>query len=637
MKIQLFDGGISRYIAPQLLELNQGVVYENIDNAVGILTPVKQALNSALAVGKFPYYFRAGAEWIASETQLSYVEFQNRLYCSDGSAPKKYAGSGVWHRLGIAAPTSKVSLVKTDTPEPLTEVKVENKTDIGDLPASELLYRIVNVANGYYSKTLDVTVGASTTNTATVSTYSSYPPNYSGPPLYAQAALRMSLKYRSIKFTGLKGPIGEKAILYRLYDGKYRKLTELTSLAAEYIDSVHDISASEELDETKFGPMSGVYSYVYTFYNSKDGAESAPSPVSAEIDVGAGKVTVSNLRVSTDPQVDKKRLYRVGGNVATFTLVTTLPNATTSYLDKVKDVDLESVLLASTEYDPAPAGLKYLVEAYAMLFGAVGPKLYFTPIGVPNAWPALNFIDFSEEITGVGVVANGLLVFTKYRTYVVSGTGPSTLTKYLLSGDQGCLNHFAIANLAGSCLWPSTDGICQSNGNIPVVVTKRVLGKPKLLPLQAVVYDEVYYLMETTGHILAIDYRFKQLAKDLELSVSSLVVANDVLYGYRAGTLWELFAGQDTETFSYKSPRFIEGRATENKVYKKVYIYSKGVIQLKVLINDEVVAQAEYTDEDAHVLQVPQEKQRGFFIQFEITGSGTVYELEYEAGARKDG
>lgn len=98
MKIQLFDGGVSRYIAPQLLELNQGVVYENIDNAIGVLTPVKQALDSALAVGKFPYYFRAGAEWIASETQRSYVEFQNRLYYSDGIAPKKYAGSGVWHR-----------------------------------------------------------------------------------------------------------------------------------------------------------------------------------------------------------------------------------------------------------------------------------------------------------------------------------------------------------------------------------------------------------------------------------------------------------------------------------------------------------------------------------------------------------
>ena len=325
MKIQLFDGGVSRYIAPQLLELNQGVVYENIDNATGILTPVKQALNSVLAVGKFPYYFRAGAEWIASEVQRSYVEFQNRLYYSDGGAPKKYAGSGGWQKLGIVAPTAKVSLVKTDTPEALTEVKVENKTDVGNLPASELLYRVVNVANGYYSEALDVSIGASTTNTATVTVSNTYPPNFSSAGNMMQAALAVQFKTRSVKFSGWKGPIGEKFMLYRLYDGEYRKLTELTSLAAEYTDSVFDISANEVLDMDKFGPMSGTYSYVYTYYNSADGAESAPSPVSEELKVGAGKVTVSGIRVSTDPQVDKKRLYRVGGNVATFTLVATLP------------------------------------------------------------------------------------------------------------------------------------------------------------------------------------------------------------------------------------------------------------------------------------------------------------------------
>ena len=121
---------------------------------------------------------------------------------------------------------------------------------------------------------------------------------------------------------------------------------------------------------------------------------------------------MSNIVASSDPQVDKKRLYRVGGNVATFTLVATLDNAVTSYVDEISDTDLSSTLLQSTTYDTAPGGLKYLTEAYAMLFGAVGPKLYFTPIGVPNAWPATNYIDFSEDITGIGVVANGLLVLT---------------------------------------------------------------------------------------------------------------------------------------------------------------------------------------------------------------------------------
>ena len=635
MKLQVFDGGISRYLEPQLLAVNQAVEYVNIDNAKGTLTPVKTALATSLALGKFPYYFRAGKEWISSEVQRSYVEFQNKLYYSDGVSAKKYAGSGVWQRLGITPPSRTPAVTKIDAAA-LTEAKVENLTTAGDLPASQLEYRIVNIIGGKYSKALDITVGASTTSTASVAVQPTYPPNM---PMYSsmQVALVVAAKSRSIKFSDFKGQLGTKAILYRLYDGKYRKLFEITSLTSTFTDSVFDISANEAISDTLYGPLSGTYSYVYTYYNSVDGAESAPSPVSAEIEVESGSITVSNIAASSDPQVDKKRLYRVGGNVATFTLVATLNNAVTSYVDEISDTDLSSTLLQSTTYDAAPSGLKYLTEAYAMLFGVVGPKLYFTPIGVPNAWPATNYIDFSEDITGLGVVANGLLVFTLYRTYVVSGTGPNTLTKYLLSGDQGCLNHFAVANIAGSCVWPSTDGICQSNGSIPEVITKRVLGKIRFDPLQALVHDEVYYLIANSGYVAAVDYRFTPIVKELDLGMSSLVVANDTLYGYKAGVLHELFEGSGTETFSYRSPRFIEGRATENKVYKKIYIYSKGAIQLKVYINDVLVAEASYTDEDSHVLQVPQEKQRGFFIQFEISGTGTVYELEYEVGSRKDG
>lgn len=636
MKLQVFDGGLSTAVAPQLLAINQGVVYENIDNEQGILAPVKQATDRLLAVGKFPYYFRSGKEWVSSETQRSYVEYQNKLYMADGTTAKKYVGAGAWQNLGIAVPTVAPTLAITDAPAPMTEITLENQTDAGDLPASELRYRLVNVVGGYYSKALDIKVGASTTSTATVTVATTFPPN-AKEHQFQQVALTVDGKFRTINFSGLKGPLGTKATLFRLYNGVYRKLADFFSTGVTFPDDQYDIGLNQELDESLFGPLSGTYSYVYTFYNSVDGTESAPSPVSAELEIGAGKITLSNLAVSADPQVDKKRIYRVGGNVTTFTLVATIANNVTTFLDAVRDTDLSSVLLESTTYDQAPYGLKYLTEAYAMLFGAVGPKLYFTPIGVPNAWPATNFIDFSEDITGIGIVANGLLVFTTYRTFVVAGTGPSTLTKYLLSGDQGCLNHYAIANLAGSCLWPSTDGICQSNGGIPVVLTKRMLGKLSLTPLQAVVYDEVYYLIETDKSILALDFRFAPISKHLKLNVDSLVVANDVLYGYRTGTLWELFSNSSVETFSYRSPRFVEGRATENKTYKKVYIYSKGVIQLKVYVNDVLVAEANYTDEDSHVLQVPQDKQRGFFIQFEVSGTGTVYELEYEAGARKDG
>ena len=636
MKLQQFDGGISRTLAPQLLNVNQAVEYVNIDNETGVLTPVATALQTTLQVGEFPYFFRAEQAWISGNTQKSFVEFQNTLYYADGVTAKKYK-DGEEHNLGIAAPTVKATLAKTDAPDAPTEVAVTTVTTAGNLPTSELKYLLFNVAsNGWYSEALEITIGASTTKTATITTVPSFPPNQQDSQRALAAFLAADVK-RSMSFTAFKGLTGAKAELYRLHDGAYRKLADITSSSQIVVDAVYDISTNAELDIENFGPLSGVYSYVYTYYNSKDGAESAPSPVSAEADVGAGKITLSGLQVSSDPQVDKKRIYRVGGNITVFTLVATINNATTTYLDELKDTELASQLLESTDYDKAPAGLKYLVEAYAMLFGAVGPNLYFTPIGVPDAWPALNFIDFSEDITGIGVVANGLLVFTQYRTYIVSGTGPTTLTKYLLSGDQGCLNHYAIANLAGACLWPSSDGICVSDGSIPQVITKRTLGKVKLEPVQALVYDEVYYLMCESGRILAVDFRFNQIPKELDLNVSSIVVAQDVLYGYRDGYLFELFAGADKETFKYKSPRFIEGRATETKTYKKIYIYSEGVIELKVYVNDVLVATGSYDSADSHTLQIPQQLQRGFFIQFEITGTGTVYELEYVAGDRKDG
>ena len=63
MKLQTFDGGLSTSMAPQLLQLNQAVEFENIDNATGVLVPVQTAAETDLVVGKFPYFFRAEDKW----------------------------------------------------------------------------------------------------------------------------------------------------------------------------------------------------------------------------------------------------------------------------------------------------------------------------------------------------------------------------------------------------------------------------------------------------------------------------------------------------------------------------------------------------------------------------------------------
>jgi hypothetical protein len=360
--------------------------------------------------------------------------------------------------------------------------------------------------------------------------------------------------------------------------------------------------------------------------------------VSEEIEALSGHITVTLPEDSLDPQVTHKRLYRVGGNVTQFTLVTELGPTVTSYTDELGDIELDGRQLISDNYYAAPAGLQYLVEAYAMLFGAIGTSLRFTPIGIPNAWPPEYEIQFESDITGLGPVANGILVFTRTKTYIVTGTGPLSLAQQLLRGDQGCIAFESVQEAAiGTLIWASEDGLCTSSGNNVTSLTKGSLGEINLEPVSSAVVDEVYYCHNSDGTTLAWDYRFQQIAKWLSLDVDSLSVANGELYGHKDGYLHLLYKDANNLAMRYKSPRFVEGAFSLHKTYKKVYIRSEGDIIINILIDEVQVASFTLTTTDTHQLQVPQQLQRGYSIQFEVEGTGTVHEIEYIASPRQNG
>jgi hypothetical protein len=634
MKLLQFNGGLNTREAPHLLSLNEAVEYTNIDSSAGSLKPIKSLSAFSTPRKKFAFFFSAENKWVDSDIRRDYVEYEGTLYYTDATGAHKQKNDLV-NRLGIVPPTVSPAVAKTDAPDQLTQLNINNLTDSGNLPNGNLDYLLVNVdASGNYSKGLVIRVNASTTSATTVNSYDYVEGNWLG---LTKIDASSGSSPRSVQFKDFKGTLSSKALLFRFYDDKFRLVAEITSLSQTVVDAVANISSNAALDNTKFGPLQGTYTYVYTYYNKIDGTESAPSPTSPEIKVGAGKVTISDLQVSTDIQVTHKRIYRVGGQQTKFVLVGEVTNNTALYKDELKDADVTGGLLQSTNYDAPPAGLTYLTQAYAMLFGAVGSKLYYTPIGVPNAWPGDYFIECVETITGLAVVANGLLVFTKLRTLIVSGTGPTSLSKSTLSMSQGCISHDSIANIDGAAYWVSTDGICASNGNVPTVLSKDKLGKLKLAPIKAVMLDQVYYLLQAGGSILALDFRYTPLFKQLQLQVDMLQVGDDTLYGWYNGNVMELFAGDTVESFKYLSPKLSDGRVSEKKTYKKVYIYSKGAIQLKMYIEDKLVGTYEFLTQDAHEFQPPQPMQRGCFVQFEITGTGEVLELEYVAGNRKDG
>lgn len=645
MKLQQFDGGLNTRKAPQMLALNEAVVYNNVDNEPGTLRSVKAKLATNLLLDRFAYFYEAAGTWFSSMTKRDYLEFQNNLYYTDRDTEFKRVTGTAATNACIANPINTPALAAVTAPDKPTSVTaVVADSGTADIPAQEHSYMFVNVGAHYYSEGQILVVDLSSGRVRQTSEF-----DYTGTLEKLQPLQRITGHYgqvttigtvitgREVTFSKVSGTTyGPGGInVYRLYKNKWRLIGNLANEAATLVDTVYDISGNMELDESKIGPLKGTYQYVYTYYNSTLGLESGPSPLSAELKV-FGSIDVSAAFTSPDPQVTHIRLYRVGGYLAEFTRVAEFAVGGTVYADSIEDVDVEGAILGTEIYDAAPTGLKYLTESYAMLFAAAGNTVRFTPVGVPHAWPDEYVLQYDAPVTSLAAVANGVLVFTKYKTHIVTGTGPTSLSSQLLSSDQGCISHDSVQVRAGAAIWASTDGLCVSSGDVVSVISKDKLGKIALTPVDSILFDEVYYCLNDTGELLAFDVRYTPIFKRLTLGISALAKGNDTLYGWADGKLHKLFASTELEEFSWKSPRFIEGRATENKLYKKVYIYSKGPIILEVYINDSLVISKTLATEDGHVIQVPQELQRGFFIQFAIRGTGEVYELEYEASRRNE-
>ncbi len=384
------------------------------------------------------------------------------------------------------------------------------------------------------------------------------------------------------------------------------------------------------------GGLNGTYQYFLTYYNSTAGIESGPSTNGVEYVVTSpGHIDLTVLAVSTDPQVDKKRLYRIGGSLTTAALVVELANSTTSYSDTLADNAIVGDLLVSTLYLPAPTTLTHISQYNGMLFGADGYYLRFTPIAVPHAWPTFNSIRYANKVIGSCATPNGLLVFTTKQTFLVSGNRPDQLMNRIVDSTNGCVSWESIQEFGKAAIWVSKQGVCASTGGELLVVTLDALGEVTFSPLSSAVIGKVYYMLDSSGVTYAVDTRFGTVIKDFDFPCSTLAVKDTDLFGWSADGVVQLLANPDVNaTFKYTSPRFVEGASTALKSYKKIYIYSEGDIIIRCLIDNKLVTTRTLTGSTSHEIKIPEESQRGHFIQFEIEGTGEVFELEYEVGQR---
>lgn len=690
-QLNLFNGGLSTRLAPHLIAVNEAVVVENIDIESGELKPLKASTNLSISVSKNIYNFND--TWVSFGGDTDFVEYKENLYYSNGvGIPQKSRDGITWSNLGIAGPYAKpvvssnlftYSIIPEVIDEAASTITGTLVTTGGDLQSDEYYDYIILL---YNTKATLPTIKSfimpiSTTDTTSVSLALSAYNNtskwvvyraYSG--VYRKVA---EVTSPTLTYTDAVYNISANPELPTLQEDIGAYYIEYTISGKRYIKKyVASIDSSKDLFSVGFRPIypmrifnaygnlvdtdsyisgfraynfdtrvsdpdttitylpDGIYQYCYTYYNSLDGTESKPSPYSSEIEVNSESINIS-IVASTDPQVDKIRLYRLGGNLTTMSLVEELDNATTTYVDELGDTNIAGDVLASDSYGQAPAELKYLTSHNAMFFGAVGDKLRFTEIAYVDAWSAYNFIDFDTTITGLGATQNGLLVFTRYATYIVTGTSPETLSKYLLNNFHGCVSHKTIKYANGTLIWLSATSICTSTGGQLQDISIGKLGKLSLTSPIAEVNNSIYYLASNTG-ILACDFRYGLVFYNISEVVDGLYSYNNTLYFSQGGTLHSMFTSSTNMLLKYKSPKFADGGLTVIKNYKNIYVSSAGDMDITIKISDNTVFNGKL-EEGFNDIKGLQSYRTGYYLQIEVQGTGSISEIEYKVEGRQNG
>jgi hypothetical protein len=188
-------------------------------------------------------------------------------------------------------------------------------------------------------------------------------------------------------------------------------------------------------------------------------------------------------------------------------------------------------------------------------------------------------------------------------------------------------------------VWLSADGLSALENGYANTVSLPLLSAVNLDGLMAEVYREQYFLLLADGTFYIFNFQLGIITSTQQFTilVDGIGKFDNLLYCSAGGERGTLFLG-DSLTFEYKSPVLTDGRHSEEKMYNNVYIRCTGTFSLTVYIDGtKVITDKELTGKLQYDVKIPSVSQRGYAIQFEISGIGVVYEIEYKTLGRQNG
>jgi len=270
--------------------------------------------------------------------------------------------------------------------------------------------------------------------------------------------------------------------------GSYPRASYRLGIPAPTAAPTTSVSGTDDGTQTKYST-----SYVYTFVSAygEEGPPSAPSTVFDKVD--GQTVTVSGLETSagsgtgrTNTNLTYKRIYRsnTGSNTTAFQFVKQVSLATASTTDALNNSQLAEVIPStywigppnevSADYPDGP--MKGLTAMPNGIFaGFTGKRVCFSDPYLPHAWPVAYRITLEEEIVGIKMAGQGLIIGTKGTPYLIAGTDPQSMSVVRIEAAQACLNKTSMVDMGPYVIYAGADGLVAAAGTDVNVVTEGLI------------------------------------------------------------------------------------------------------------------------------------------------------------------
>lgn len=599
-----YRGGLSNVLAPHLINPNEGSIFNNIDINSGILNSIKMGIPVTGNTSKYKAYLEDITYYFISDYLFSLAKIGNFYYLTTENP----AYTDVY-RLNLNQPIlTEADLIPVYLVAPTVKPTISAiiTQDTYSAYASLINIRNSSGVEETYTATLDSTYNT-TIHTALVNN-----------------------TVLTLKGTCSTGTPDGRTIVVNVAGIDFNTISSSEAFSV----TIPDLSfLSQQLDRELWD----TYQYAYTYYNSTTGFESIPIFSDTYLRK-ATSLKISGIKYIQDPDVNKVRLYRIGGYSSVYRRIAELDNVGDNSIGTYTDNITEAMTFSILDTDNASAvtGLKGLLEHKGSLFAFKSNQVYFSIPGKPNVWSEFNMVRVGGVVTGIASVPLGLLILTDSRqTYLLSGTDKHNYTLAALDKSAGCISYKSVQNIANAAIWLGYEGIMVSVGSAVQNISKTKVDVSGIGTIHnSFSYDNIYYLCGS-NYTLTIDFKYSTPSfKKLTFTeiISMTVKSGQIDYiDINKNEFNNLYIQGELATINYKSPMFIGAAYDLAKEFTKINLVYNGTFTYKVFVDKTEVLSKSITSSKISVeeISLPAENREGLSLELEIIGTGSVQSFKY--------